>query len=163
MRNCLLTLGLIVAFQFLAGCSGDEKVSKREPVFPVAGKVSYKGQPVSGADVMFFCQEKNMSSFARTDEQGKFKLTTYSSFDGAPAGKFVITISKPDPSAAATKEPDLNDPSYDPGKIAEIGTPGAVVPKSPIPMKYANTKTTDLFATVTPDNQTPDVNLELND
>jgi hypothetical protein len=30
----------------------------------------------------------------RTDEDGRFQLTTYARFDGAPVGEYVITISK---------------------------------------------------------------------
>ncbi len=162
MRYCIFSIGLITTC-LLGGCGGGEKVSKREPAFPVSGIVTYKGQPVSGADVTFFCKEKNMSSFARTDDQGKFMLTTYSSFDGAPAGKHIITISKPAPSAAATKQVALEDPEYNPDAVAKIGTAGEVIPKGSIPAKYADARTTDLFAMVTADNQTPEVNLVLSD
>lgn len=162
MRNCILAIGLVLTSQFLSGC-GSAPTSKREPVFPVSGKVSYKGQPVAGADVTFFCKEKNMSSFAKTDAEGKFKLTTFASFDGAPAGKYSITVSKPAQSAAATKDVPLEDPSYNPDQVAKIGTAADVTPKSPIPVKYADAKSTDLFATVTADSQTPEVNLTLQD
>ena len=129
----------------------------------MSGKVTYKSQPVADADVTFFCKEKNMSSFARTDAEGKFKLTTFASFDGAPAGKHIVTVSKPAPSAAAAKDVSLEDPAYNPDQVAKIGTAADVTPKSPIPVKYADAKSTDLFATVTPDNQTPEVNLTLQD
>ena len=162
MRNCIFTIALVLASQFLAGCGGGGgPVGKREPVFPVSGTVTYKGQPVADADVTFLCKEKNMSSFARTDAQGKFKLTSYASFDGAPAGKHTITVSKLASSKSTTKEVDLNDPAYDPLKLVEEAK--AAAPTSSIPTKYADAKSTDLSATVTPDNQTPEVNLTLQD
>ena len=109
----------------------------------------------------FLCKEKNMSSFARTDDQGKFRLTSFVSFDGAPAGKHSITVSKAEAAKGATKEVDINDPTYDPLRLVEDAKVPA--PKNVIPAKYADAKTTDLFATVTADTQTPDVNLDLKD
>ena len=144
----------------MTGCGG-EPAGKREPVFPVSGKVTYKGQPVTEADVTFFCQAKNMSSFAKTDSEGKFKLTTFASFDGAPAGKHVITISKAVVSSSTTKEVDINDPAYDPLKLVEDSK--APPPKNLIPAKYADAKSTDLSATVISDGQNPEVVLELKD
>lgn len=160
VRKLILLISLVVATQFLAGC-GSAPASKREPVFPVSGKVTYKGQPVVDADVTFFCKEKNMSSFARTDAEGKFRLTSFASFDGAPAGKHLITVAKVDAPKGATKEVDINDPAYDPLKLVEEAK--APPSKNLIPVKYADQKTSDLFATVTPDSATPEVVLTLND
>lgn len=159
MRNSFVALGLVVASLCLVGCGG-EPSAKREPVYPVSGKVTYKSQPVVDADVVFFCKEKNMSSFAKTGADGTFKLTTYASFDGAPAGKYVVTVTKLD-NSATTKEVALEDPAYDPLKVEADAL--APPPKNLIPTKYADAKTTDLFATVTPDNQTPEVILNLQD
>ncbi len=50
-----------------AGCGG-EKV-KRDPVFPVKGKVTYKGKPVVGADVTFAHEGGKRSAFGRTDDK----------------------------------------------------------------------------------------------
>ncbi|GDY08705.1 hypothetical protein LBMAG52_21910 [Planctomycetia bacterium] len=161
VRNNIFTIGLVLASLVLVGCGGSEPVGKREPVYPVSGTVTYKGQPVADADVTFLCQEKNMSSFARTDAKGKFKLTSYASFDGAPSGKQTITVSKLASAKSTTKEVDLNDPTYDPLKLVEDAK--APPPKNSIPEKYADAKTTDLFATVTADSQTPEVNLILQD
>lgn len=160
MRSSLWPLSLVVASVCLIGCGG-EKQANREAVFPVAGKITYKGQPVAGADVTFFCKEKNISSFARTDDQGKFRVTTFVSFDGAPAGKHLITILKPDVAKSATKEVELTDPAYDPFKVIEAAN--APPPKNMIPLKYSDIKTTDLFTTITADSKTPEVNLVLKD
>lgn len=161
MRN-VFTIGLSLMILVSVGCGGGgEDKGKREPVYPVAGKVTYKGQPVAGADVTFYCKEKNLGAFAKTDEQGKFRMTTYSSFDGAPAGKNVITVSKLDAPVNATKEVDVSDPAYDPLKLVEDAQKPP--PKNLIPIKYADAKTTDQFATITADNKNPEVVVELKD
>lgn len=159
-NNIVFKVNLILICLFLSGCGGGKQVN-RVPVYPVSGKVTYKGQPVVGADVTFFCKERNMSSFAKTDDQGKFRLTSFASFDGAPAGKQIITVSKIEAAAAATKEVDVSDPAYDPFKLVEDAKKPP--PSNLIPSKYADPKSTDLFATVTADSQTPEVVLELKD
>lgn len=160
MRNGFWALSLIVVSLSLSGC-GSAPESKREPVYPVSGKVTYKGQPVADADVVFFCKEKNISSFAKTNEEGKFKLTTFASFDGAPAGKHIVTVSKLSAATSTAKDVDVTDPAYDPIKLVEGDKNSA--PKNLIPAKYADVQSTDLLATVTPDNQTPEVELNLQD
>ncbi|MBC7819550.1 MAG: hypothetical protein IAG10_21925 [Planctomycetaceae bacterium] len=161
MRHSVVILCFVVAFSFFAGCGG-ANIPNREKVYPIAGKVGYKGQPVSGADVTFFCKEKNMSSFGRTDDQGKFQLTTFSANDGAPAGKFMITVSKLDTAAAAqAKDPDVSDPAYDPFKVVAMAN--LPPPKNAIPVKYATLVTTDLISVVNADGANPEVSLELKD
>lgn len=162
MRN-VFTMGVGLMILVSVGCGGgNEDMGKREPVFPVAGKVIYKGQPVVGADVTFFCKEKNLGSFGKTDEQGKFRMTSYSSFDGSPAGKQIITVSKLDaPVEVANKDIEVSDPAYDPFKVEEAAK--RPPPKNVIPIKYADAKTTDLFATITADKNNPEVVLELKD
>lgn len=140
------------------GCGG--KPTKREPVFAIKGTVTYKGQPVVAADVIFVCAEKKRSAFGRTDEKGFYKLTTFVPNDGAVAGKHVVTVVKIEASAPAEKEPDLHDAGYDPGKVA--APPKSAAKKNQIPAKYSDINSSDLFVTVTPDTN-PDVPLELKD
>ena len=35
-------------------------------------------------------------SYARTDNEGRFTVSTYEPFDGAPAGKYAVTVLKED-------------------------------------------------------------------
>jgi hypothetical protein len=152
---CLVGVGL-----FVSGCGGETaKGPPREAVFPVSGKVMYKGAPVASADVTFMCEEKNVSAFGRTDAHGEFKLTTYASNDGAVAGKHTITVVKIE-TAAPTKLADTDDTAYVPpteGQSTDV-TP----PKNLIPAKYKDPKATDLFATVT-EGSNPPITLELKD
>jgi hypothetical protein len=69
---------------------------------PVSGVVKYRGQPVAGASVMFMPAGQRAAT-ADTDESGRFKLSTFSSGDGAIVGTHSVTIVKkeaiPDPKA----------------------------------------------------------------
>jgi hypothetical protein len=153
------TLFLAVCFAFLLGC-GASKSTNRPPVFKVKGKVTYKGQPVVGADVTFTSESANRSAFGRTDDSGEYQLTTFSGNDGAVEGKQSVMITKTIASTqtvpeASTDSPDYIPPGYGP-------EPPAEKQKYAIPAKYGNKETSGLIAVVNPD---PDnvVDFELKD
>src|SRR4051812_25840688 len=84
---------LVVLLGLLAviGC-GDGKA----PTFDVSGRVFVKGKPAEGAFVVFSPKEKGDKEvprpYATTNAEGEFKLTTYESEDGAPAGSYQVSI-----------------------------------------------------------------------
>jgi hypothetical protein len=62
------------------------------------GKVTYKGNPIKGAIVVFHPKDANMNSqrpSGVTDEGGAFSLTTGTKA-GAPAGDYLVTITWPE-------------------------------------------------------------------
>jgi hypothetical protein len=70
----------------------------RKPVYPVRGQVLVNGKPAAGATVFFFPVESDPDAIAPygvVDADGSFSLTTYLTFDGAPAGEYVVTIRWP--------------------------------------------------------------------
>jgi hypothetical protein len=78
----------------LCGCAR----STRKPVFPVRGKVFLDGKPAAGATVFFYPAEADpeaLAPYGVTDASGSFSLTTYLTFDGAPAGDYVVTVRCP--------------------------------------------------------------------
>jgi hypothetical protein len=90
----------------------DEKgvARKTKPTFPVNGRVTAGGQAVAGATVALHTYDSEKKAYTRvadgrTDDMGRFQLTTYAKFDGAPAGEYVATVSKaggPIPAALGT-------------------------------------------------------------
>ncbi len=140
-----------------AGCGG-EKV-KRDPVFPVKGKVTYKGKPVVGADVVFAHEGGKRSAFGRTDDEGAYQLTTFGSNDGAVPGKQSVTISKP---TAAPSEPEapVESEAYVPPGYGP--PPKAQKTGNEIPAKYAQAATSGLVAVVNEDGEN-EINFELKD
>lgn len=78
----------------VGGCS---RQPDREPVYPVSGKVLCEGEPAANAFVIFHPAEGSEdfahSAYAKVDDQGEYRLSTYDAYDGAHVGEYVVTIS----------------------------------------------------------------------
>jgi hypothetical protein len=80
----------------------DEKgvVVKKVPTHPVEGQLLLDGQPYAGAMVTFYRFNENSKRpytsvcNGKTDEKGRFQMTTYFRLDGAPVGDFTVTVTK---------------------------------------------------------------------
>jgi hypothetical protein len=87
----VLIVALLPAFVADSGCS-----EPRAPVFPVSGKVTYKGQPPVGATVVLHpVNSEGTNDVAPTGavkDDGTFAITSYEPGDGAPQGEYVATI-----------------------------------------------------------------------
>lgn len=147
-----VSLGLLGAgLLAVAGCGESQRIEGRADLYPVNGRVTYRGAPVPGASVVFHRQggaadAAPQSAFGQTDENGNFNLTTYSNADGAPAGEYIVTVTKRE-----TAEPS---PAADPEEYVPPEAAGAAVPQRPaslIPEKYESPATSDLRATVSAD------------
>jgi hypothetical protein len=87
-----------VAIFFLSGCPSSEN---RTPTFPVSGKLLVNGQVAAGARIALHAvsdpQLKGLEPHAIVAADGSFRLTTFRSNDGAPAGTYAITVKWPSP------------------------------------------------------------------
>jgi hypothetical protein len=76
-----------------AGCSG---TSDRPAVYPVRGQLFVRGQPAVNAVVQLYAQGDprldGLCPHAIVGPDGAFKLTTYTTDDGAPAGTYALTV-----------------------------------------------------------------------
>jgi serine/threonine-protein phosphatase CPPED1 len=79
----------------------DEKgvPQKKKPTFPVSGRITVGGAALADATVTLHSYNTDTEKFAsvadgKTDATGRFELTTYAKFDGAPAGEYVATVTK---------------------------------------------------------------------
>lgn len=111
----LFLLGLFV------GCGGSGSGTAS-----VSGSIKYKGKPVAKANVSFTPAEGvSRAATGLTDDNGYYKLGTFSSNDGALPGKYRVAI--------IARGPDR------PPKPGETGSgmPGETMPGDPlIPVKY---------------------------
>ncbi|MEP3481245.1 MAG: carboxypeptidase-like regulatory domain-containing protein [Fuerstiella sp.] len=140
-----LLIASILAISTLSGC-GFSGEGPPEPVFPVTGVVTYQGKPVVGADITFMNQEKKRSGFGRTDEEGRYELTTFAQNDGAVEGKSIVTVTKFVDVADTAAQPKTESPDYQPPGIGEdLG--GSNISDS-IPVQYASAKSSGLFANI---------------
>jgi len=80
-----------LGFLLLPACSN----TSRQPVYPVRGQVLLEGRPAAQAVVTFHPAGAGAElprPSAKTDDEGRFTLTTYESGDGAPEGKYAVTV-----------------------------------------------------------------------
>ena len=85
---------LLVGTAGLIGCSA--KHPDRLSVFPVEGQVNVNGQPLANAFVVLHPKNGSdprlLAARGQTDQNGKFKVTTYEAGDGAPVGEYAVTV-----------------------------------------------------------------------
>lgn len=149
MSSRIVSLGLVslvVASIVMAGGCGKRR-GNRPQTFPVKGVVTMGGEPLAGATVMFNPVASGGSgAIALTDEQGRYKLTTFDSGDGAVAGEYRVAFVK----TIYPKQEGV-DPM-----VAMSGDP-----KNVLPLKFADSASSGFTATVVegPDN-TFDFSLE---
>ena len=93
MRNIILLLNLLL-LPVAAGCSGSNAPVPRE-IVPVKGTLTYRGLPVTEAQLTFRGDDPSEPGFAVTDSSGKFRCMTNDSGEGMPPGEYVVTISCP--------------------------------------------------------------------
>jgi 3',5'-cyclic AMP phosphodiesterase CpdA len=72
---------------------------KKVATHPVEGKLTLDGKPYAGAMVTFHRYNKDTERYVsvcngKSDEKGRFQMTTYFRFDGAPVGDFAVTVTK---------------------------------------------------------------------
>jgi hypothetical protein len=130
----------------LAATTGCSKKS-RLAVVPVRGAVTYKGQGVPNALVVFFPVDetadtlKKMRPFGYADDQGKFELKSYVTNDGAPPGKYRVSIVAGPTNSVANGGHDAKPSETTVPKTA-VAVPAEIV------KKYGNVDTSGLEVTV---------------
>lgn len=133
-RFALIGLALLL----LQGCG-----PSRPPMGKVSGIVTYNGKPVHNAQVSFVSDGAPRNAIARTDEEGRYELTTFERNDGAIVGTHKVVIRKPLEQITYTDDP--SDENY---KKA-LREAGKTKRTSELPERYVNAETTDLVAEVT--------------
>lgn len=147
---CLLPL--------VTGCGA---VDDRAERYPVSGKVTQGGSPVSGAAITFVPKESGGTpAFATTDEAGVFKLTTFDAGDGAIPGDYHVKVEKyestgPEPAGSSTEGmSELDTENYEPDDDS------STEPKNLLPSKYADPYNSGLLFRVIEEENTFDIELE---
>jgi hypothetical protein len=76
--------------------------TKRPATHPVKGQVFLDGCPLPGARINFYEMAAGKKPARRadaiTDADATFVMSTYTAFDGVPAGEYVVTVTAPAPS-----------------------------------------------------------------
>jgi len=97
MGPFLKTTLLLSFMAIFSSCGGRPAGYK---TVPVSGILRCQGKPIPGIQVLFSPRAENgrgesspgRSAMARTDDEGKFTLSTYGLNDGAVVGKHTVTL-----------------------------------------------------------------------
>ena len=156
----ILAVVSLASLLFLAGCDTGPPIPD---TYTVTGTVTYQGQPVEGADVLFARDSRDIAkgemAMGKTGADGSYTLTTrvgpQTEAEGATPGEYEVTVSKFIPPDGMTEE------EYQ-AMVAEaekIAATGEMVPedKNPpqktqmLPEKYSVMGKSELKASVTAD------------
>ncbi len=102
----------------------NEEAAKAKTV-AAGGLLTLDGQPVAGASIVFMPQGGGRPALGRTDQGGRYTLTTFEKGDGAPPGAYSVAIS------LERMGPNDELESLLPRKYARPETSGLVVEVSP--------------------------------
>jgi hypothetical protein len=123
----------------LAPIRNDEQGVKeyyRQPTHRVAGKVTFDGKPIPGAYIVFrgIGKERRLPRADGTVESdGTFRLSTYTAFDGAPAGEYAVTVELRKPRFTADGR---QGPNQLPSRFADSTKSGLRVTVKPGPNNF---------------------------
>ena len=106
-RNTWRIAALIMGCLIVAGC-GDGK--DRAKTYPVQGTATFQGEPMPGARINFSpiegeAKERGLVPVGVVGEDGTFSVSTYETGDGAPAGRYKVTLVWDDESKMAAGGP----------------------------------------------------------
>jgi len=93
----------------LCGCQ-QEAFKPPESTYAVRGQILVDGQPAAGAEVVFHPEQADRGRLRPrgvTDDQGRFELSTHQAGDGAPAGRYQVTVSWKSEATGKQEDRDL--------------------------------------------------------
>lgn len=145
MSRRVLTLTLCAVSLLALGCQPKSNLSG---LVPVTGTVTLKGAPLAGAAVVFAPAPPSTAraSSATTDANGKFKLSTLKSDDGAFPGDYIVTILKTE-TVGKTYTPEEANEYYN----KNMKSPPPPEQKNLVNVKFAKVDTSPLKATIEKD------------
>ncbi|MEW4561230.1 carboxypeptidase-like regulatory domain-containing protein [Bremerella sp. JC770] len=159
MRIYTLTAVALLAMTMAGGCNQ----SNLPATETVTGKVTYQGDPVENATIVFSRGARNIANgeiaLGKTDDQGNYTLTTHlsgqSDVAGAIAGTYQVTVSKKVPPPGMTEaqynaKVDAVNQAAQAGSVQPAGLELPTLVEM-LPRKYSSTSDTQLTADVKKD------------
>ncbi len=131
-RSAAASLALLALSALVPACDPG-RPAPRYAAYPVKGTVLFQGKPLAGALVSFHPVDESHFGkdiprpTGRTDDAGRFQLTTTTADDGAPAGSYLVAVAAlsrpqnegsvlPDPKAVLAKADVTKGRFLDPKK-----------------------------------------------
>jgi hypothetical protein len=93
IRRRILVVAMPIVALSLSSCAR----SDGPPLYPVHGKVMYKGQPAAGATVILRRLDPELNTTppvaaGQVDDEGRFSVAVDERGEGAPAGRYAVLI-----------------------------------------------------------------------
>lgn len=150
-RIALRRLGAVAALLVLSAGVGGCGNSDHPDVAPVYGLVTYQGDPVKGATVTFRPKEGGKPATAVTDEQGRYRLSTFGDQDGAIIGEHSATVLLFESQEADSAPMSMEEAA----EATKQGKPAAAkAAKSKLPARYSRPDSSGLtYSVVSGDNE----------
>ncbi|MCL2348997.1 MAG: hypothetical protein FWC50_12160 [Planctomycetaceae bacterium] len=104
MNQRLFILFLCIAGLFVAGCGGEKKPDGMPTLHKATLTFTQGGTPLADATITLTPQDAanvRWPAGGTTDSQGVLHVKTMAQYDGAPAGKYKIIVSKTETEGAA--------------------------------------------------------------
>jgi hypothetical protein len=98
------------------------------PVYPVKGTLEMNGKPFAGAALKFYPLTPFPSDASRilphawTQEDGSFTVSTYADNDGAPVGRYRVTVRFRGAGPPRDDDRDLMPPEYSNARMTRLTT-----------------------------------------
>lgn len=119
--NKILSTSFVVTLGF-TGCFASPK--PWEITHPASGKIEYKGKPLENAELTLFPTDtkvpESVRPKAKSTAEGMFVLGTYSQSDGAPTGKYKVTVVRNE--VSISKDTIVAKPNDLPTKYSVLST-----------------------------------------
>ena len=97
--------------------------------YSVQGTVTaHDGTPLEGVQVIWQCADPPLTATAITDASGRYRLGTFGTADGAPAGEYQVALAEPQPDDPDAPPPRRIAPRY--GSFETSGLQFTVEPRS---------------------------------
>jgi hypothetical protein len=103
----LFVIHCLFFIAFLSGCNHQPLPPDLPPLFPVVIKITQNDAPLAGADVVLMPSEESNQKWAcggMTDAAGALRPKTHGLYDGVPAGKYKVCVSKTEIEAAPPRD-----------------------------------------------------------
>lgn len=136
-KTCVVFVVLLPLMMF--GCGGP---SDKPQLAPVSGVVMMDGKPLADVTVAFHLDalEAPRAGMGKTDSEGRFRITTYDTNDGAIVGTHIVTVAKIDAGPAGADDMEIGGEAYGAAMLA-AANPNAPPPKQMFPEKFASKDT----------------------
>ncbi|MGQ9762512.1 MAG: carboxypeptidase-like regulatory domain-containing protein [Thermogutta sp.] len=165
-RRVMSVFVVLSCLTVIGSFSGCTKKPSRPKTYPVRGTVTFNGAPVEGATVTFIPKEgvtgepKPQAASGITDSSGRYTIGTFATGDGAIPGEYLVKVTKY--RSAQRQQPAETNPENEMQAFFqyEQGAKQQTRPKSELPAKYENEKTSGLFFQVQPGDNTFDIDLK---